>query len=70
LTKNPLIYSVSYFNFGGFVALGLVDAQQWIQRLTFDGYCDEQLYSVQPLSSCTTISINALFNKSVNHNHI
>ena len=23
-----------------------------------------------PMSSCTTISINALFNKSVNHYHI
>jgi len=33
-------------------------------------YCDEQLYSVQPLPSCATISINADFNKSVNHNHI
>jgi len=36
----------------------------------FRRFCDEQLYSVQPLPSCTTISINALFNKSVNHNHI
>jgi len=36
----------------------------------FDGYCDEQLYSVQPLRSCTTISINTLINKSVNHDHI
>ena len=80
LTKNPLIYSVSYFNFGGLVAflgglrppnprgdetgyqkmsvsktvlpnhagwdIGLLDAQQWLKRLTFDGYCDEELYSV------------------------
>jgi len=36
----------------------------------FDGYCDEQVYSVQPLPSCTTISINTLFDKSVNYNHI
>jgi len=50
--------------------IGLLDAQQWLQRLTFDGYCDEQLYSVHPLPSCTTTSINALFNKSVNHSHI
>ena len=50
--------------------IGLLDAQEWLQRFTFDGYCDEQLYSVHPLPSCTTISINALFDKSVNHNHI
>jgi len=36
----------------------------------FDGYCDEQLYSVHPLPSSTTISIIALFNKSVDRNHI
>jgi len=105
----------------------LLDAHQWLQRLTFSGYCDEQLYSVQlllscsgvarakiwgckmfdfrritlfclekrllkhkmtifskhleggtaplpslatPVPSCTIISTNALFNKSVNHNHI
>ena len=107
--------------------IGLLDAQQWLQRLTFDSHCDEQLHSVQLLSSCSgvaspkiwgakmfdfrritlfclekrlskhkmamfskhfggtgprwsplarpmpsyiTISINALVNKSVNHNHI
>jgi len=50
--------------------IGLLNAQQWLQCLTFDGYCDEYLCSVQPLPSCTTIAINALFNKSVNHNHI
>jgi len=31
----------------------LLDAQQWLQRLTFDGYCDEQFYSVQILPSCS-----------------
>ena len=31
-----------------------------------DGNCVEQFYSVQALASCTTISINALFNKSFN----
>ena len=31
-----------------------------LQRLTFDGNWVEQLYSVQPLPNCTTISINAL----------
>jgi len=36
--------------------IGVLDAQQWLQRLTFDGYRDEQLYSVQTLPSCTTIS--------------
>jgi len=43
----------------------LLDAQKWLQRLTFDGNCVEQLYSVQPLPSCTTISIYSLFNKSL-----
>jgi len=38
-----------------------------ITSLTFDGNCFEQFYSVQPLPSCTTISINALFNKGFNH---
>jgi len=28
----------------------------------FDGNCVEQLYSLQPLSSCATVSINAPFN--------
>ena len=42
-------------------------SQQWLQRFTFDGNCAEQLYSVQPLPICTSISINALFNKSPNH---
>jgi len=36
----------------------------------FDGYYDEQLFSVHPLPSCTTISNKALFNKSVDRNHI
>ena len=49
--------------------IGILDAQQWLLRLTFDGNCVEQLYSAQPLPSCTTISIT-LFNKSLNHNHI
>jgi len=50
--------------------IGLLDTRQWLQRLMFNGYCDEQLYSVHPLPSSTTISINALFNKSVDRNHI
>jgi len=49
--------------------LRLLDAQQWLQRLTFDGNCVKQFYSVQPLPSSTTISINALFNKSITYNH-
>jgi len=49
--------------------IGILDAQQWLLRLTFDGNYVEQLYSAQPLPSCTTISIT-LFNKSLNHNHI
>ena len=28
-------------------------------------YCDEQRYSMQPLPSCATISINALFKKAL-----
>jgi len=50
--------------------IGLLDAQQWLQSLTFDCNCVEQLYSVQPLRSCTIVSINALFNKSLHHNRI
>jgi len=46
--------------------IGLMNIQQWLQRFTFDGNCAEQLYLVQPLL-CTSISINALFNKSLNH---
>jgi len=87
LTNNPLIYSVSYFSFGGFVAflgdqahqnpcgdgtgyqqtsisktvlpnyascdIGLLDAQQWLPRLVLNGYCGEQLHSVQLLPSCS-----------------
>jgi len=49
--------------------IGILDAQQWLLRLTFDGNCVEQLYSAQPLPSCTTISI-ILFDKTLNHNHI
>jgi len=41
--------------------------QQWLQGFTFDGNCAEQLYSVQPLSRCTSILINTPFNKSLNH---
>jgi len=73
LTKNPLVYSVSYLNVGdlwffwgakptkapmatGLVTnrylfrkllpnivswdIGLLDAQQWLQCFTFNGYCD------------------------------
>jgi len=47
--------------------MGLLDAQQWLQSLSFDGNCVEQFYSVQALASCTTISINALFHKSFNY---
>jgi len=46
--------------------ISLVNFQQWLQRFTFDGNCAEQLYSVQPLPSCTSISINAFYNKSLN----
>jgi len=41
--------------------IGCLDAQEWLHRLTFDDNCVEQLYSVQPLPSCATISINVLF---------
>ena len=46
-----------------------MDSQQWLQRFTLDSNCAEQVYSVglQPLPSCTSISINALFIKSLNH---
>jgi len=37
------------------VTIGLLDAQQWLERLTFDGYCDEQLYLVQLLPSCSGV---------------
>jgi len=50
--------------------IGLLDAQQWLQSVTIDGNCVEQLYSLQPLRSCTTVSINALFNISLHHNRI
>jgi len=35
-----------------------------MQRLTFDDNCVEQLYSVEPLPSYATISINALFKQN------
>jgi len=35
--------------------IDLLDAQQWLQRLTFYSYCDEQLYSVQPASHCQVV---------------
>jgi len=50
--------------------IGLLDAQARLQRLTFGGNCVEQLYSVQPLPSCATVSDNVLFNKSLNNSHI
>ena len=37
------------------VTYKLLDAQQWLQRLTFDGYCDKQFYSVQLLPSCSGV---------------
>jgi len=37
--------------------IDVLDAQQWLLRLTFVGNCVEQLYSVQPLPSCTAVSI-------------
>jgi len=48
--------------------IGVFNVQQWLQRLTFYGNWAEQLYSVQPLPSCATVSINAPFNKSLHHN--
>ena len=50
--------------------IGHLNAQQWLQRLTFDGNCVEQLYSVQPLPCCVTVLINVPFNKSFHHSHI
>jgi len=41
--------------------------QRWLQPLTFCGNWAEKLYSVQPLSSCSTVSINTLFNRSLHH---
>ena len=48
--------------------IDLLDAHQWLQPFTLECNCVEQLYSVQPLPSCTTVSINALFIKSPNRN--
>ena len=35
--------------------IDLLDAQQWLQRLSFYSYGDEQLYSVQPASHCQVV---------------
>jgi len=50
--------------------LRLFNTQQWSQRLTFDSNCVEQLYSVYPLPSCATASLNGRFNKCPHHNHV
>ena len=50
--------------------IDLFNAQQWLQRLTFDVNCVEQLYSAQPLPCCVTVTINVPFIKILRHSHI
>jgi len=38
------------------VTYRLLDAQQRLQPHSFDGCCDEQLYSVQLLPSCSSVA--------------
>jgi len=66
LVANSRLFQKLYYQTMPWWDIGLLDAQQWLQSLTLDGNCVAQLYSVQPLPSFTTISINALFNKRFN----
>ena len=67
ITNRRLFRKLCYQTVPG--GIDFLDAQQWLQRLTFDDNCVEQLYSAQPLPSCATISINALFNEHYNNRH-
>ena len=45
-----------------------VYCSQWLQCLTFDGMCTEQLYSLLPLPNCPTVMAKVAFIKIL-HNH-